>query len=180
MESFDGKQRRNKSHLLSEFCVMNRYCEVAGLREPKSFSSLFYWLKQGWPTQTSLWAATWKFFQNYRLFGPHDNENLMKYPQNVEKSLILASSLGEKILFGPQVGHPWTKARGVQPMVSDLKIDILSIFWAIFWQNLRIFLKFSKFSFEFRRLKNVCIWDTGWTPLVSNFNINKFQVFKNK
>ncbi len=51
-------------------------------------------IKQGWPTQISLWAATWKFCQKYRLFGPHDNKNLKKYTQNIEKSLILDSSFG--------------------------------------------------------------------------------------
>jgi hypothetical protein len=34
-----------------------------------------------------------------RLFGPHNNKNLKKYTQNVEKSLILDSSLGRRKFF---------------------------------------------------------------------------------
>jgi hypothetical protein len=41
-----------------------------------------------------LWAATWKICQKYWLFGPHGNKKLGKYTQNIEKSLILDSSLG--------------------------------------------------------------------------------------
>jgi hypothetical protein len=63
----------------------------------------FMILGQGWPTQIGLWAATWKFCQNYRLFGPHDIENLKKYTQNVEKSLIFDSSLGRRKFV---LGHP--------------------------------------------------------------------------
>jgi hypothetical protein len=39
------------------------------------------------------------FGQNYSFFGPHDNKNLKKHTQNVERSLILDSSLGRRKLF---------------------------------------------------------------------------------
>jgi hypothetical protein len=39
------------------------------------------------------------FAQKYRLFGSHNNKNLKKYTQNIEKSLILDSSLGRRIFF---------------------------------------------------------------------------------
>jgi hypothetical protein len=72
-----------------------------------------YYLGQGWTTQIGLWAATRKFSLKYRLFGPHDDKNLKKYTQNIEKSLILDLSssrrnffLGRGFLATPDLGIP--------------------------------------------------------------------------
>jgi hypothetical protein len=64
-----------------------------------------YFLKQGWPTQIGLWAATWKFCLKYKLFGPHDKKNWKNTPKISKKAVF-------RFEFGPQkfrVGHPYPK-----------------------------------------------------------------------
>jgi hypothetical protein len=50
--------------------------------------NFFKCLAQQWPTQTGLYAATWKICQKYRPFGPQYDKNWENTPKTSKNRLF--------------------------------------------------------------------------------------------
>jgi hypothetical protein len=73
----------------------------------KNFTENYQALNAGVANPNWSLGRNLKILPNYRVFGPHDSKNLKKYTQNVEKSLILDSSLGRiKFFLGRRLATP--------------------------------------------------------------------------
>jgi hypothetical protein len=102
MQNFIGLRPASANPNEAEGRIFKKWTHEGPNFPKMSMILLFFSLKQGWPTQIGLWAATWKFCLKYWLFGPQYTEKLKKYTQNYEKLLILNSKLGRRNLF---LGH---------------------------------------------------------------------------